>query len=165
MIPDSPQGEQASEQPLRPPGPGPAPGVCPDSVRCVSGRLFLENSQLEHSEDQSSILGQGGSGTVIYRARYQGQPVAVKRFQIKKFKNFANAPAGNSLCIACFQTEPRATSQSPEATGLGGRRAVGEAILRPGDSRFVPGRTWDRPGGQVEGVLQFAFGDCSPAQT
>uniref|UniRef100_A0A452VJN2 non-specific serine/threonine protein kinase n=1 Tax=Ursus maritimus TaxID=29073 RepID=A0A452VJN2_URSMA len=57
-------------------------------------RLFLENSKLEHSEDESSVLGQGGSGTVIYRARYQGQPVAVKRFQIKKFKNLANAPAG-----------------------------------------------------------------------
>lgn len=60
-------------------------------------RLFLENSRLEHSEDESSILGQGGSGTVIYRARYQGQPVAVKRFHIKKFKNFANAPADTML--------------------------------------------------------------------
>ncbi|KAM9183729.1 leucine-rich repeat serine/threonine-protein kinase 1-like [Dugong dugon] len=60
-------------------------------------RLFLENSKLEHSEDESSILGQGGSGTVIYRARYQGQPVAVKRFQIKKFKNFANATADTML--------------------------------------------------------------------
>uniref|UniRef100_A0A286XAK7 non-specific serine/threonine protein kinase n=1 Tax=Cavia porcellus TaxID=10141 RepID=A0A286XAK7_CAVPO len=60
-------------------------------------RLFLENSKLEHSEDESSILGQGGSGTVIYRARYQGQPVAVKRFHIKKFKNFANAPADTML--------------------------------------------------------------------
>uniref|UniRef100_A0A8D0XNR2 Leucine-rich repeat serine/threonine-protein kinase 1 n=1 Tax=Sus scrofa TaxID=9823 RepID=A0A8D0XNR2_PIG len=60
-------------------------------------RLFLENSKLEHSEDESAILGQGGSGTVIYRARYQGQPVAVKRFQIKKFKNFANAPADTML--------------------------------------------------------------------
>uniref|UniRef100_A0A8C6QHT0 Leucine-rich repeat serine/threonine-protein kinase 1 n=2 Tax=Nannospalax galili TaxID=1026970 RepID=A0A8C6QHT0_NANGA len=60
-------------------------------------RLFLENSMLEHSEGESSILGQGGSGTVIYRARYQGQPVAVKRFQIKKFKNSANAPADTML--------------------------------------------------------------------
>ncbi|ELV13456.1 Leucine-rich repeat serine/threonine-protein kinase 1 [Tupaia chinensis] len=60
-------------------------------------RLFLGNSKLEHSEDENSILGQGGSGTVIYRARYQGQPVAVKRFQIKKFKNFANAPADTML--------------------------------------------------------------------
>ncbi|XP_061591967.1 LOW QUALITY PROTEIN: leucine-rich repeat serine/threonine-protein kinase 1 [Cololabis saira] len=47
-------------------------------------RLFLETAQLEYSEQDSSILGQGGSGTVIYRARYQGQPVAVKRFDFKK---------------------------------------------------------------------------------
>ncbi|XP_012588205.1 PREDICTED: leucine-rich repeat serine/threonine-protein kinase 1 isoform X2 [Condylura cristata] len=60
-------------------------------------RLFLENSKLEHSEDEGSVLGQGGSGTVIYQARYQGQPVAVKRFQIKKFKNFANVPADTML--------------------------------------------------------------------
>ncbi|XP_065404615.1 leucine-rich repeat serine/threonine-protein kinase 1 isoform X1 [Macaca fascicularis] len=60
-------------------------------------RLFLENSKLEHSEDEGSVLGQGGSGTVIYRARYQGQPVAVKRFHIKKFKNFANVPADTML--------------------------------------------------------------------
>ncbi|XP_059129208.1 leucine-rich repeat serine/threonine-protein kinase 1 [Peromyscus eremicus] len=60
-------------------------------------RLFLENSRLEHTEGESSILGQGGSGTVIYRARYQGQPVAVKRFHIKKFKNSANAPADTML--------------------------------------------------------------------
>ncbi|ELK24186.1 Leucine-rich repeat serine/threonine-protein kinase 1 [Myotis davidii] len=60
-------------------------------------RLFLENSGLEHSEDESSVLGQGGSGTIIYRARYQGRPVAVKRFQIKKFKNFANVPADTML--------------------------------------------------------------------
>ncbi|XP_076980135.1 leucine-rich repeat serine/threonine-protein kinase 1 isoform X1 [Tamandua tetradactyla] len=60
-------------------------------------RLFLENSKLEHSEDEGSVLGQGGSGTVIYRARYQGTPVAVKRFHIKKFKNFANAPADTML--------------------------------------------------------------------
>ncbi|XP_004593208.2 leucine-rich repeat serine/threonine-protein kinase 1 [Ochotona princeps] len=60
-------------------------------------RLFLENSELVHSEDQGSTLGQGGSGTVIYRAQYQGQPVAVKRFQIKKFKNFTSAPADTML--------------------------------------------------------------------
>ncbi|KAM6202380.1 leucine-rich repeat serine/threonine-protein kinase 1 [Rhynchocyon petersi] len=60
-------------------------------------RLFLENSKLEHSEAESSILGQGGSGTIIYQARYQGRPVAVKRFQIKKFKDFTNAPADTML--------------------------------------------------------------------
>ncbi|KAG8145150.1 hypothetical protein E2320_013516 [Naja naja] len=37
-------------------------------------RLFLENSKLECVENENSILGQGGSGTVIYRAQYQGKP-------------------------------------------------------------------------------------------
>ncbi|XP_047187431.1 leucine-rich repeat serine/threonine-protein kinase 1 isoform X5 [Scophthalmus maximus] len=47
-------------------------------------RLFLEKTQLEYSEDENKILGQGGSGTVIYRARYCDQPVAIKRFHFKK---------------------------------------------------------------------------------
>ncbi|TKS70402.1 Leucine-rich repeat serine/threonine-protein kinase 1 [Collichthys lucidus] len=47
-------------------------------------RLFLERDQLECSEEESNILGQGGSGTVIYRARYREQPVAIKRFHFKK---------------------------------------------------------------------------------
>uniref|UniRef100_A0A4W6D0K8 non-specific serine/threonine protein kinase n=1 Tax=Lates calcarifer TaxID=8187 RepID=A0A4W6D0K8_LATCA len=47
-------------------------------------RLFLEKSKLEYSEEESNILGQGGSGTIIYRARYCDQPVAVKRFHFKK---------------------------------------------------------------------------------
>ncbi|XP_070704804.1 leucine-rich repeat serine/threonine-protein kinase 1 [Pempheris klunzingeri] len=47
-------------------------------------RLFLERAQLEYSEEQNNILGQGGSGTIIYRARYRDQPVAIKRFHFKK---------------------------------------------------------------------------------
>ncbi|XP_045065895.1 leucine-rich repeat serine/threonine-protein kinase 1-like [Coregonus clupeaformis] len=47
-------------------------------------RLFLEKAQLECSEEESDILGQGGSGAVIYRACYRGQPVAIKRFHFKK---------------------------------------------------------------------------------
>ncbi|KAI3377257.1 hypothetical protein L3Q82_009162 [Scortum barcoo] len=47
-------------------------------------RLFLERTQLEYSEEESNILGQGGSGTIIYRARYRDQPVAIKRFHFKK---------------------------------------------------------------------------------
>lgn len=47
-------------------------------------RLFLEKTQLECSEEESDILGQGGSGTIIYRACYRGQPVAIKRFHFKK---------------------------------------------------------------------------------
>ncbi|KAF7666866.1 hypothetical protein LDENG_00091190 [Lucifuga dentata] len=47
-------------------------------------RLFLQRAQLEYSEEEESVLGQGGSGTVIYRARYAGQPVAIKRFHFKR---------------------------------------------------------------------------------
>ncbi|KAM4602503.1 leucine-rich repeat serine/threonine-protein kinase 1 [Polymixia lowei] len=47
-------------------------------------RLFLEKAQLECVEEEKNILGQGGSGTIIYRARYREQPVAVKRFHFKK---------------------------------------------------------------------------------
>ncbi|KAJ7311344.1 hypothetical protein JRQ81_006960 [Phrynocephalus forsythii] len=52
-------------------------------------RLFLENSKLKYTENENNMLGQGGSGTVIYRAQYQGKPVAVKRFHIKKCKSSA----------------------------------------------------------------------------
>uniref|UniRef100_A0A8C9V6H9 non-specific serine/threonine protein kinase n=1 Tax=Scleropages formosus TaxID=113540 RepID=A0A8C9V6H9_SCLFO len=47
-------------------------------------RLFLDTGELECSENERDILGQGGSGTVIYRAKYRGHPVAVKRFNFKK---------------------------------------------------------------------------------
>lgn len=47
-------------------------------------RLFLDRTLLTYSEEEDNILGQGGSGTIIYRARYNGQPVAIKRFHSKK---------------------------------------------------------------------------------
>ncbi|XP_041917167.1 leucine-rich repeat serine/threonine-protein kinase 1 isoform X2 [Alosa sapidissima] len=47
-------------------------------------RLFLVKSELDYSEEEQDILGQGGSGTIIYRAKYRGQPVAIKRFHFKK---------------------------------------------------------------------------------
>nr|XP_046247302.1 leucine-rich repeat serine/threonine-protein kinase 1 isoform X2 [Scatophagus argus] len=47
-------------------------------------RLFMDRAQLEYSEEENNILGQGGSGTIIYRARYRDQPVAIKRFHFKK---------------------------------------------------------------------------------
>nr|XP_057944931.1 leucine-rich repeat serine/threonine-protein kinase 1 isoform X5 [Doryrhamphus excisus] len=47
-------------------------------------RLFLEKNLLEYSEDEASIIGQGGSGTIVYRARYRDQPVAIKRFHFRK---------------------------------------------------------------------------------
>ncbi|XP_026071877.1 leucine-rich repeat serine/threonine-protein kinase 1-like isoform X3 [Carassius auratus] len=49
-------------------------------------RLFLLKSDLQWTEDAADILGQGGSGTIIYRAKYRGHPVAIKRFHIKKCK-------------------------------------------------------------------------------
>lgn len=47
-------------------------------------RLFLLNTDLECREQEADILGQGGSGTIIYRAKYRGHPVAIKRFHFKK---------------------------------------------------------------------------------
>ncbi|XP_067257484.1 leucine-rich repeat serine/threonine-protein kinase 1 isoform X3 [Chanodichthys erythropterus] len=49
-------------------------------------RLFLLKSDLQWSEEEADILGQGGSGTIIYRAKYRGHPVAIKRFHFKKCK-------------------------------------------------------------------------------
>ncbi|KAI4891040.1 hypothetical protein NFI96_008635 [Prochilodus magdalenae] len=46
--------------------------------------LFLVKSDLECSEQERDILGQGGSGTIIYRAKYRGQSAAIKRFHFKK---------------------------------------------------------------------------------
>ncbi|KAM9311121.1 leucine-rich repeat serine/threonine-protein kinase 1 [Gastrophryne carolinensis] len=48
-------------------------------------RLFLDIGDLEYSEESTNILGQGGSGTIIYRATYKQKPVALKMFQIKKY--------------------------------------------------------------------------------
>ncbi|XP_037553156.1 leucine-rich repeat serine/threonine-protein kinase 1 [Nematolebias whitei] len=52
-------------------------------------RLFLDKAQLEFCEDEQNVLGQGGSGTVIYRARYNQQPVAVKHFHFKKLRQLS----------------------------------------------------------------------------
>ncbi|XP_029431041.1 leucine-rich repeat serine/threonine-protein kinase 1 isoform X2 [Rhinatrema bivittatum] len=60
-------------------------------------RLFLENSDLEYNESEKHVLGQGGSGTVIYQAQYQGKPVAVKSFLIKKYKNSVDASLDTML--------------------------------------------------------------------
>ncbi|MGH0128208.1 UNVERIFIED_CONTAM: hypothetical protein FKN15_044920 [Acipenser sinensis] len=50
----------------------------------LPARLFLEKSSLEYNEDESNILGQGGSGTIIFKAQYKNTPVAVKRFKFKR---------------------------------------------------------------------------------
>ncbi|XP_068131196.1 leucine-rich repeat serine/threonine-protein kinase 1 isoform X2 [Hyperolius riggenbachi] len=50
-------------------------------------RLFLDIGDLEYSEETANILGQGGSGTIIYRAIYKKKSVALKVFQIKKYRS------------------------------------------------------------------------------
>lgn len=52
-------------------------------------RLFLDVQNLEYSEENTNILGQGGSGTIIYQASYKQKPVALKMFQIKKYRTSA----------------------------------------------------------------------------
>lgn len=49
-------------------------------------RLFLLKDDLVWREHEADILGQGGSGTIVYRATYRGHPVAIKRFHFKKCK-------------------------------------------------------------------------------
>ncbi|XP_013855983.1 leucine-rich repeat serine/threonine-protein kinase 1, partial [Austrofundulus limnaeus] len=52
-------------------------------------RLFLDKAQLEFCEEEQDILGRGGSGTIIYRARYKQQPVAIKHFHFKKCRQLS----------------------------------------------------------------------------
>lgn len=66
-------------------------------------RLFLVKSDLEWSEQERDILGQGGSGTIIYRAKYRGAPVAIKRFPFKKCRQHS-LNSGTGL-ITSFSVE------------------------------------------------------------
>ncbi|KAK5935940.1 hypothetical protein CgunFtcFv8_021250 [Champsocephalus gunnari] len=69
-------------------------------------RLFMDSAQLEYSEEEKNILGQGGSGTTIYRARYREQPVAIKRFHFKKCRQQASSSdAGAEACSFSFFNE------------------------------------------------------------
>lgn len=76
---------------------------------CVCFRLFLLKSDLQWSEEEADILGQGGSGTIIYRAKYRGHPVAIKRFHFKKCRQQSlNSSTGTLL--SC--TDPCSSSES-----------------------------------------------------
>ncbi|XP_067454140.1 leucine-rich repeat serine/threonine-protein kinase 1 isoform X1 [Thunnus thynnus] len=67
-------------------------------------RLFLERTQLKYSEEESNILGQGGSGTIIYRARYCDQPVAVKCFHFKKCRQQTIISSGTDTMVKHLQS-------------------------------------------------------------
>lgn len=78
---------------------------------CVCVRLFLERAQLEYSEEEPHILGQGGSGTVIYQAQYHNQPVAIKRFHFKKCQQQSDGSNTGKKCpVACFLWPHRVVS-------------------------------------------------------
>uniref|UniRef100_A0A8C1G8M5 non-specific serine/threonine protein kinase n=1 Tax=Cyprinus carpio TaxID=7962 RepID=A0A8C1G8M5_CYPCA len=77
-------------------------------------RLFLLKSDLQWSEDAADILGQGGSGTIIYRAKYRDHPVAIKRFHFKKCKQQSlNSSTGTSHSSSVPALPPK-----PEASML-----------------------------------------------
>ncbi|XP_069767547.1 leucine-rich repeat serine/threonine-protein kinase 1 isoform X4 [Narcine bancroftii] len=49
-------------------------------------RLFLDVNYLEQNETSDHILGQGGSGTTVYKAKYRKMPVAIKKFHFKNYQ-------------------------------------------------------------------------------
>ncbi|XP_059808596.1 leucine-rich repeat serine/threonine-protein kinase 1 isoform X2 [Hypanus sabinus] len=46
-------------------------------------RLFLNVNYLEQTEGTDHVLGQGGSGTTVYKAKYRKLPIALKKFHFK----------------------------------------------------------------------------------
>ncbi|XP_072004718.1 leucine-rich repeat serine/threonine-protein kinase 1 isoform X2 [Engystomops pustulosus] len=75
------------ECPNHPEDPAPLQELVPEIFMTdFPSRLFLDKEELEYSEENTNILGQGGSGTKIYRAVYKRKPVALKMFQIKKYR-------------------------------------------------------------------------------
>ncbi|KAG9489064.1 hypothetical protein GDO78_005201 [Eleutherodactylus coqui] len=75
------------ECPNHPEDPAPLQELVPEIFMTdFPSRLFLDIEDLEYSEENTNILGQGGSGTIIYRAVYKHKPVALKMFQIKKYR-------------------------------------------------------------------------------
>ncbi|KAG8575090.1 hypothetical protein GDO81_009439 [Engystomops pustulosus] len=79
------------ECPNHPEDPAPLQELVPEIFMTdFPSRLFLDKEELEYSEENTNILGQGGSGTKIYRAVYKRKPVALKMFQIKKYRTSAD---------------------------------------------------------------------------
>ncbi|CAJ0964366.1 unnamed protein product, partial [Ranitomeya imitator] len=78
------------ECPNHPEDPAPLQELVPEIFMTdFPSRLFLDIGGLEYSEENTNILGQGGSGTIIYKAVYKHKPVALKVFQIKKLRTSA----------------------------------------------------------------------------
>lgn len=77
---------------------------------------------MECGEDERDVLGQGGSGTVIYRAQYRGSPVAVKRFHFKKCRQRSLGRGSGTSAVTAA------------AAGRGVRRIKG-SVVRSGSLR------------------------------
>lgn len=74
-------------------------------------RLFLLKDDLVWREQEADILGQGGSGTIIYRATNRGHPVAIKRFHFKKCKQ-QSLNSGTDTMVKHLQSMDAARSFS-----------------------------------------------------
>ncbi|KAI7813751.1 leucine-rich repeat serine/threonine-protein kinase 1 isoform X1 [Triplophysa rosa] len=74
-------------------------------------RLFLLKDDLVWTEQEADILGQGGSGTIVYRASYRGHPVAIKRFHFKKCKQLS-LNSGTDTMVKHLQSMDAARSFS-----------------------------------------------------
>uniref|UniRef100_A0A8C2ES60 non-specific serine/threonine protein kinase n=1 Tax=Cyprinus carpio TaxID=7962 RepID=A0A8C2ES60_CYPCA len=101
---------------------------------CVCFSLFLLKSDLQWSEDAADVLGQGGSGTIIYRAKYRGHPVAIKRFHFKKCKQQS---LNNSTGTSRSSTDPALPQIVPRAVRSHWIR-VSPVCFGVGDDVYVP---------------------------
>uniref|UniRef100_UPI00398E8825 leucine-rich repeat serine/threonine-protein kinase 1 n=1 Tax=Pristiophorus japonicus TaxID=55135 RepID=UPI00398E8825 len=86
------------ECPNHPSAPVPLDELVPELFMTdFPARLFLEMNCLEQSEATIHILGQGGSGTTVYRATYNTTPIAVKRFHFKKCRQQSDESNADSM--------------------------------------------------------------------
>ncbi|XP_051896567.1 leucine-rich repeat serine/threonine-protein kinase 1 isoform X2 [Pristis pectinata] len=75
------------ECPNHPTAPVPLDELVPEIFMTdFPARLFLDVKCLEQSESTDQVLGQGGSGTTVYKAKYRKMPVAVKKFHFKSYQ-------------------------------------------------------------------------------
>ncbi|XP_078283417.1 leucine-rich repeat serine/threonine-protein kinase 1 [Rhinoraja longicauda] len=60
-------------------------------------RLFLDVNCLEQNETSDHILGQGGSGATVYKAKYKTIPVAIKKFHFKNYQALSSKSRTDSM--------------------------------------------------------------------